>query len=96
MQVVRYDRGEMYTAHYDNKQGCVRRAATFMMYLRDVEAGGATHFPKAKAFGKGVDADGVRADGVRAAEAARQAGWSRQEGVGQASRLPLGASRVGA
>ena len=32
----------------------------------------------------------------RAAEAARQAGWSRQEGVGQASRVPLGASRVGA
>lgn len=60
MQVVRYDRGEMYTAHYDNKQGCVRRAATFMMYLRDVEAGGATHFPKAKPAGKGGDADGVR------------------------------------
>jgi hypothetical protein len=60
MQIVRYERGEMYTAHYDNKQGCVRRAATFMMYLRDVEAGGATHFPKAKAFGKGADADGVR------------------------------------
>ena len=32
----------------------------------------------------------------RAAEAARQAGWSRQEGVGHASRVPLGASRVGA
>ena len=60
MQVVRYERGEMYTAHYDNKQGCVRRAATFMMYLRDVEDGGATHFPKAKPFGKGADADGVR------------------------------------
>ena len=60
MQVVRSDRGEMYTAHYDNKQGCVRRAATFMMYLRDVEAGGATHFPKAKPAGKGGDADGVR------------------------------------
>lgn len=60
MQVVRYDRGEMYTAHYDNKQGCVRRAATFMMYLRDVEAGGATHFPKAKPAGLGADADGVR------------------------------------
>ena len=60
MQIVRYESGEMYTAHYDNKQGCVRRAATFMMYLRDVEAGGATHFPKAKAFGKGADADGVR------------------------------------
>ena len=60
MQVVRYDRGEMYTAHYDNKQGCVRRAATFMLYLRDVEAGGATHFPKAKPAGKDADAVGVR------------------------------------
>ena len=60
MQIVRYESGEMYTAHYDNKQGCVRRAATFMMYLRDVEAGGATHFPKAKPAGKGGDADGVR------------------------------------
>ena len=46
MQVVRYDKGEMYTAHYDNKQGCVRRAATFMMYLNDVETGTYWAFPK--------------------------------------------------
>jgi prolyl 4-hydroxylase len=48
MQVVRYTEGQMYTAHYDNKQGCTRRAATFMMYLTDVDAGGATHFPKVR------------------------------------------------
>lgn len=47
MQVVKYNKGQMYTAHYDNKQGCTRRAATFMTYLTDVDAGGATHFPKA-------------------------------------------------
>jgi hypothetical protein len=38
---------QIYTAHYDNKQGCKRRAASFMMCLTDVDAGGATHFPKA-------------------------------------------------
>ena len=70
MQVVKYDEGQMYTAHYDNKQGCVRRAATFMMYLSDVDAGGATHFPKATPTtvrdfaGASADA-GARRGGVR-------------------------------
>ena len=70
MQVVKYDEGQMYTAHYDNKQGCVRRAATFMMYLSDVDAGGATYFPKAVPLtvrdptGARADA-GARQGGVR-------------------------------
>lgn len=55
----------MYTAHYDNKQGCTRRAATFMMYLTDVDAGGATHFPKAVPLTVRERSAAVNAAGIR-------------------------------
>lgn len=47
MQVVSYGPTERYTAHYDNRAGSVKRTCTFMTYLREPEAGGATFFPKA-------------------------------------------------
>jgi len=47
LQVVRYRTGEYYHEHYDNRAGnAAHRAATFMVYLCDVEAGGATYFSK--------------------------------------------------
>ena len=65
MQVVKYTKGQMYTAHYDNKQGCTRRAATFMMYLSDVDAGGATHFPKAQPLTVRERSVAANASGIR-------------------------------
>lgn len=51
LQVVRYQKGEFYNEHYDNKAGdASHRAATFMVYLTDVAAGGATYFPRAKSL----------------------------------------------
>ena len=34
MQIVRYEKNEKYTCHFDNKGGSKRRVATFMVYLR--------------------------------------------------------------
>eukprot|EP00887_Chlorella_sp_A99_P006961 scaffold2.g6961.t1 len=46
-QIVRYFEGEQYAAHYDNRVGdTVRRAATVMVYLSDLDEGGTTSFPR--------------------------------------------------
>jgi prolyl 4-hydroxylase len=62
-QVLRYEKGERYVAHHDyfdprmyaknegiqsmTKRGLFNRMATVFFYLSDVEAGGATNFPRA-------------------------------------------------
>jgi len=55
MQVLHYNKGEEYQAHYDwFEEDCPtignagQRKATFMIYLNSVEAGGETSFPKLK------------------------------------------------
>lgn len=65
LQVVRYNVGEYYRDHFDNKEGVavIKRAATLIMYLTDVQAGGATHFPKAAIIndaGQGKKGCGIR------------------------------------
>mmetsp|Transcript_14846 Transcript_14846/g.43598 ORF Transcript_14846/g.43598 Transcript_14846/m.43598 type:complete len:279 (+) Transcript_14846:1195-2031(+) len=51
IQVLRYTKGQKYSAHYDSAYGSEgtgphERLATFYMYLSDVEEGGETAFPK--------------------------------------------------
>ena len=61
LQVVRYREGQFYNEHYDNKAGnAAHRAATFMVYLTDVEQGGATYFPRST--GRPVDAESFGLD----------------------------------
>ena len=72
LQVVRYRTGEYYHEHYDNRAGnAAHRAATFMVYLSDVEAGGATY------FSKGTPVSCAAAGGEGAPEAA--AAFSRSQ-----------------
>jgi prolyl 4-hydroxylase len=53
IQVLRYERGQEYRAHFDyffHKQGMANnRIATVLLYLSDVEEGGETVFPNAPA-----------------------------------------------
>lgn len=48
LQVVRYDAGQYYTAHFDNRASNLSRSVTAMVYLMQPESGGATCFPKAR------------------------------------------------
>jgi hypothetical protein len=59
IQVVKYDPGNFYTAHFDNRSGSLARSVTFMVYLNDVVEGGCTYFPKA------VPYDGAAESGIR-------------------------------
>eukprot|EP00899_Mesostigma_viride_P009018 jgi/Mesvir1/18117/Mv09414-RA.1 len=48
LQIIRYEPGQEFKPHYDNDVGAVTsRAATIIIYLNDVPAGGETAFPKA-------------------------------------------------
>eukprot|EP00271_Cylindrocystis_brebissonii_P012406 TRINITY_DN308_c0_g1_i4.p1 TRINITY_DN308_c0_g1~~TRINITY_DN308_c0_g1_i4.p1 ORF type:complete len:341 (+),score=24.63 TRINITY_DN308_c0_g1_i4:355-1377(+) len=66
IQVLRYNLGQKYDAHYDyfhddkNKQLGGNRYATVLMYLSDVESGGETVFPNAQAAAH--QADGTWSD----------------------------------
>jgi len=64
MQVVSYQKGECYTAHYDNRANCLRRVVTFMCYLQEPDRGGSTFFPKAIPS-VGIDAEAAICNGVR-------------------------------
>lgn len=48
LQVVRYEAGQYYTAHFDNRASNLSRSVTAMVYLMQPESGGATCFPKAR------------------------------------------------
>mmetsp|Transcript_11598 Transcript_11598/g.32872 ORF Transcript_11598/g.32872 Transcript_11598/m.32872 type:complete len:346 (-) Transcript_11598:300-1337(-) len=50
MQVLKYDIGQKYGAHYDSLTDGSPRIATVLMYLSDVEEGGETAFPKSTHF----------------------------------------------
>lgn len=64
LQVVRYHKGEFYNEHYDNKAGnASHRAATFMIYLSDVDSGGATYFPRSSGR-PGMADDSVQSNDV--------------------------------
>jgi len=56
IQVLRYENGQEYRAHFDyffHKQGMANnRVATALLYLSDVEEGGETVFPNAPALGE--------------------------------------------
>merc|ERR1712157_115707 len=64
LQVVRYHKGEFYNEHYENKAGnASHRAATFMIYLSDVDSGGATYFPRSSGR-PGMADDSVQSNDV--------------------------------
>ena len=86
MQVVSYQTGECYTAHFDNRANCLRRAVTFMCYLHEPRRGGATHFPKAKAL---ANITGHCGTGVRILPKRRRAiaFWSVNGGVEDGASL---------
>mmetsp|Transcript_21409 Transcript_21409/g.53924 ORF Transcript_21409/g.53924 Transcript_21409/m.53924 type:complete len:346 (+) Transcript_21409:422-1459(+) len=55
IQVLKYEDGQKYGAHYDSLVDGSPRIATVLMYLSDVEEGGETAFPKAAAQEKYLD-----------------------------------------
>eukprot|EP00873_Tetraselmis_striata_P014068 jgi/Tetstr1/434332/TSEL_023438.t1 len=55
IQVLKYEDGQKYGAHYDSLVDGSPRIATVLMYLSDVEEGGETAFPKAWASEKYMD-----------------------------------------
>uniref|UniRef100_A0A7S3GCN1 Fe2OG dioxygenase domain-containing protein n=1 Tax=Palpitomonas bilix TaxID=652834 RepID=A0A7S3GCN1_9EUKA len=57
LQVLHYQKGQHYHTHWDESvgkdlkmEGVARRAATFLVYLTDVEEGGETYFPYASSL----------------------------------------------
>ncbi|KAI3434742.1 hypothetical protein D9Q98_002802 [Chlorella vulgaris] len=90
-QVVRYDPGQFYALHLDNRAGdCAKRAATVMVYLSAPEEGGHTFFPRSNGFPLQQALDGVAAGwrnepaapADEAAPAARRGGGSGGDGGG--------------